>query len=112
MVLTLIDRPSRAGSNRQLSSMLKVVALLGFLGTSCGGAGDLPEGPVAIGGGSGPCEVGATRPCGLELGSDGTSITCARGSQFCQSGRWGACMPDAALGTTSVRVPPAADPQS
>src|SRR5262249_12139267 len=82
-------------------------ALLGFAisVSGCSGANDLPESPFAIGGAFGPCDVGATRPCGLELGSDGSSITCARGNQLCQNGSWGACMPDAALGTTKVRVP-------
>src|SRR5688572_14146663 len=67
-------------------------------GSMAGCSGDDKLAPYTGGGGSagapveaGPCQEGATRPCGFPVQRQGNVVSCFRGTQSCQNGTWGQC---------------------
>lgn len=91
-----------------------VVLLLGaVLLPGCSGRDPLPAwaGSASMDAGSNSsqtsssCESWSTRECGIELGTHDNAVSCARGTQICENGTWGTCMPDATKGITSVPLP-------
>jgi hypothetical protein len=83
-----------------------LVLLAGCSGASktTGAIGDDP-GFEGRDGGAPPttnCEPFAVRECGIELGTFQGQTNCARGTQICENGTWGACAADPSKGTTSV----------
>jgi hypothetical protein len=98
-----------------------VVATLIAIITACSSTGN--DRPGYAGGSSGapgiggvtngaPCRDWETRECGVELGTYEGYVACARGTQVCENGRYGACLVDAARGTLSVTAPPVGLPTS
>ncbi len=47
--------------------------------------------PTPDAAGSGPCEDGASRACGVTVGQQGDVLTCFEGTQTCAGGVWGEC---------------------
>src|SRR5690349_20034719 len=84
-------------------------ALTGGIVTGCGSQTDhgAPTGGTYFAGSSGqvggPCDAGAVRDCGIEIGTHDGVVDCAKGTQSCIGGVWSACMPSGE--TKSVAAP-------
>ncbi|MBX3200956.1 MAG: fibro-slime domain-containing protein [Labilithrix sp.] len=50
------------------------------------------------------CTVGAEAPCGFEVKGEEHFVYCAKGVRTCETGAWGACVPDGEMSVSSRSV--------
>lgn len=78
------------------SKVLFVLAVGLSGGMGCSSEGERPPGQEGEGGGSsgvgfGPCEEDAVRSCGVTVELASGVMSCYRGKQYCEEGKWSAC---------------------
>ena len=84
---------------------------LASLTLACSGADEsanhlqIQGGPTPSRPGTGPCTIGATSTCSIELGTHDGIVSCAAGTKTCVDGTWSACAADTRRPTYSVPAP-------
>src|SRR5436305_295850 len=99
---------SRASFRALWAGLVTLVAACSGGHGADNGGGDfvLPQPNASLEGGTtAGCVPWSTRECGIELGVRDGVVNCAHGVQICEGGKWGACLIDAARGTSSVKAP-------
>src|SRR5690242_857902 len=92
--LTLGPRPITRAKAALLVSILGVLCGCAKSAQPSGASWDSVAVPVVPK--TTPCATGATRACGIELGTYAGLVSCVAGSQTCDNNVWSACKADAA----------------
>jgi len=92
----------------RLGLLFAMASVFASLPVGCSDDSKLPGANVGSGGSggyggvlTGPCEDGASRPCGIELEKHDNIVSCYVGTQKCEGGVWGQCG-DGTTKTTTI----------